>query len=78
MPEKIDFSSILYNWKAPFLSREEAAKASGGTISAKTLANLDSHGEGPPGRIMIGGKIAYPTAGYAEWLSQRSKPVKTA
>jgi len=49
----------------------DVAKLPGGVISAKTMANLDSLGEGPK-RMRIGGKVAYLTEDLLEWLDNRT------
>jgi hypothetical protein len=46
------------------------ANFTGGIISPKTLANLDSKGEGPP-NIRVGGKIAYDVTLFVQWLEAR-------
>ena len=55
------------------LTRNKIHELTGGLISAKTLANLDSEGEGIHPRLRIGGKIAYPKEATITWLKQRCK-----
>jgi len=55
----------------PIISRDHVGELLGGVISAKTMANLDSLGEGPK-RMRIGGKVAYLTEDLLEWLDNRT------
>ena len=55
----------------PIISRSHVEKFLGGVISSKSLANLDSLGEGPP-RIKVSGRVAYRTEELLTWLSARS------
>jgi len=49
--------------------RCEAAKASGGLVSAKTLANLScSTGDVPECEFRIRGRVVYPVESFCEWL----------
>jgi hypothetical protein len=50
------------------LSRKEASRACGGLISVGTLANRDSQGSGPKGRIRLGKKTAYERDAFLDWL----------
>lgn len=56
----------------PFVTRVMAAKVLGGLIAPGTLANLDSEGRGPAGRILMGRKVAYPRAEFIAFVRQRS------
>ena len=67
-----DFTKLAKNWPAPIVSRTEIAKFSGGLLTPRTLANLDSLGEGPP-RGRCGRKIFYPVDTLVTWLAARSK-----
>ncbi|WP_034627354.1 hypothetical protein [Desulfocurvibacter africanus] len=57
----------------PLFSRKEASKSLGGLLSAKTLANLDSKGIGPKGRIQIAGKVAYTREAFIDWVIARTQ-----
>jgi hypothetical protein len=57
----------------PIISRDRVEDLLGGVISAKTLANLDSLGKGPKGRMRSGGKIVYGRDNLLEWLDNRTK-----
>jgi hypothetical protein len=65
------------NWPSPIVARTEIEKFTGGLISEKYQANLDSAGKGPEGRIRIGRKVAYPVNEYLTWLKERSEEIPT-
>ena len=69
------FQSMIERWPSPVVFRTESEKFTGGGISEKYLANLDSQGKGPTGRFRIGRKICYPVTEFVEWLEKRSTPV---
>ena len=68
--------ALVDRWPSPIVARAEVKKFSGGAITGRYLANLDSAGSGPPGAFRLGGKVVYETAGLAEWLGARAKPLK--
>ena len=72
MQNQIDLKDLIPKLP-PLIARDRVAEYLGGVISAKTLANLDSLGDGPSGRMRIGRKIVYRTEDLLEWLEQRSK-----
>jgi hypothetical protein len=53
------------------IARTEVGRITGGLISPKTLANLDSKGEGPPELIRVGRRVGYPSESFLGWLDQR-------
>lgn len=61
-------------WGAPLVARREFARFSGGIYAPGTLANADSLGRGPEGRVRIGKNTAYPTDKAAAWLYSRVQP----
>jgi len=65
------------SWPSPIVARTEIEKFTGGLISEKYQANLDSAGKGPEGRIRIGRKVAYPVSEYLTWLKERSEEIPT-
>ncbi len=76
MSQNINYSSILESIQKTFpfcISRKEAERVTGGLLSQKYLANLDSQKKGPGGRIRSGRKIAYLTPPFCQWLSDRLK-----
>jgi len=56
------FQSMAERWPSTFVARQQVKHFTGGIISEKYLANLDSAGKGPAGRIRTGRKISYPVA----------------
>ena len=70
MHQKIDFSNLIPKLP-PLISRDHVEKLLGGVISSKTLANLDSLGEGPK-RMRVGRKVVYKTEDLLEWLASRT------
>lgn len=70
--EKVDLSILAARWPSPFVAREKISEFTGGIITPKTLANLDSTGDGPQGRITIGRKVAYPVVELITWLESRA------
>lgn len=67
-----NFSEMAERWPSPYVAREKVAILTGGITNPRTLANLDSKGEGPPGRVRVGRKIAYPVKGFIKWLESRA------
>lgn len=66
------FKKQLTELNPPIISRQEAAKLTGGFLSVGTLANLDSKGEGPAGKVVMGKiKVGYVTEKFAEWFLNR-------
>ncbi|MGD0822499.1 MAG: hypothetical protein ABSA71_17330 [Desulfomonilia bacterium] len=77
--QKPDLSAMKRNWEAPYVVRrqKELDKFSGGILNARTLANLDSKGLGPKGRVKIGKKVAYPTLSLVAWMEERGEACGT-
>ncbi len=69
------FLNMAAMWKATIVARTEVLTFSGGAISEKYLANLDSQGLGPEGRFRIGRKVVYPTDKFVKWLESRSASI---
>ena len=55
------------------LTRQKLYELTGGLISVKTLANLDSDGAGISPRLRIGQKVAYPKQAAIDFLKKRSQ-----
>jgi hypothetical protein len=70
MKEKVELAELGRNLP-PMISRDHVEKILGGVISSKTLANLDSLGEGPK-RMRVGRKVVYLTKDLLDWLEQRT------
>jgi hypothetical protein len=59
-------------WSSSIVARRRVKEFSGGILSEKYMANLDSQGLGPP-RMHLGRQVAYPVDGLIEWMESRSK-----
>jgi hypothetical protein len=71
-----DLSNLAASWQSPLIARNQVKTFTGGLLSEKYLANLDSQGKGPAGRVKIGRKIAYNVSDLVEWLEGRAEVVK--
>jgi hypothetical protein len=69
------FQDMASKWPSPWIARTEIERFSGGMISEKYLANLDSAGKGPAGRVRCGRKIVYPVVELVAWLEARSSVI---
>ena len=69
--EKDIFQEMADKWPSAVVARVEIERFTGGIMSAKYLANLDSLGEGPT-RIRCGRKVGYPTTDLVAWLRARA------
>lgn len=67
------FSDLAEKWPSAFVARTEVERFSGGMIGEKYLANLDSLGKGPAGRIRCGRKVVYPVTEFIKFLEARSQ-----
>jgi len=70
------FQGMGEKWPSAWVARTEIERFTGGIISEKYLANLDSQGRGPAGRVRVGRKIAYPVVEVVKWLESRSVAVE--
>ncbi len=71
-----DLSKLRDKWPSSYVSRDKVGEFSGGILHPRTLANLDSLGQGPKGRIRVNGKkIAYPVDELVAWMQSRSEVV---
>lgn len=67
----VSLKSLANSWPSPFVAREEIERFSGGILTAKYIANLDSLGKGPSGRFRCGRKVAYPVSSLIEFMEAR-------
>lgn len=67
-----NLSHLADKWPSSVVARRKVSEFSGGILSEKYLANLDSLGEGPP-RCKIGRQVAYPVDTLITWLEGRMK-----
>ena len=59
------------SWPSPVIARTELGTFTGGLISARTVANYDSLGKGPNGKIKIGRSVGYLKSALIDWLMAR-------
>ena len=68
---KPDFSQIVKTNPSGYILRTKLSEKTGGLLHGRTMANLDSLGEGIPGKISIGRKVAYPVESVVEYLKSK-------
>ena len=68
-----NLDSLIENWPSPIVARSQVGVFSGGLLHPRSLANLDSLGEGP-GKIMVGSRAAYSTRQLVDWMKERQQP----
>ena len=71
-----NFSSMADRWPSSFVARESVSDFSGGILNPRTMANFDSKGVGPSGRVRVGRKIAYPVDSLVCWLENRAQVLR--
>lgn len=69
------FQEMADKWPSRIVARTEVKDFTGGAISEKYIANLDSTGKGPEGRFRSGRKVCYPVDQFVRWLEARSEPI---
>lgn len=73
-----DFREMVKVWKGgPYVPRAQVGEFSGGMLHPKTMANLDSRGEGPE-RVKYGKKVYYHVDKLAEWAEKRASGQQVA
>jgi len=68
-----NFEHIIRNNPSGYIIRKNLSEKTGGLLHGRTMANLDSAGEGIPGRISIGRKVAYPVQAVVDYLKSKVK-----
>ncbi len=68
--------SMADRWPSPIVARTEIKDFTGGVLTEKYIANLDSKGLGPANRFRLGRKVVYPVKDLVTWLAERSEPVE--
>ncbi len=68
-----DVFERMSNVAPEILTRKKFQELTGGLVSEKTLANLDSEGGGIYPRLRVGGKVAYPKDAAIAWLKNRCR-----
>ena len=65
-----NLSHLADKWPSSVVARRKVSDFTGGIISEKYIANLDSLGKGPP-RVKVGRIVAYPVKELIAWLEKR-------
>lgn len=71
--DDFDLRRLKEKWPSAWVAREKVPDFTGGAVSSGRLANLDSIGEGPPGRMKVGRKVVYPVDEFLAWLEKQVK-----
>jgi len=69
-----DLDVLSVEWGSSIVARTEIGRFSGGVLTSKSVANLDSLGKGPPGRFRLGRKVVYPVGELVGWMKGRMGP----
>jgi hypothetical protein len=72
---KENFIAEIKQALPPVFARDAVGRLTGGLISPRTLANLDSLGRGPRHRVRVGKKVAYSREAFIEWIESRTAVV---
>lgn len=67
----VNLAILKERWPSGIVSRGEVGRFTGGAICPRTMANIDSKGEGPPNRFKLGKKTCYFVDDLTEWLEER-------
>lgn len=65
------FDALAKRWRSGLVARTQISEFSGGLLTPKYLANLDSQGLGPP-RVRSGRRVAYDVEQLVVWMRDRS------
>lgn len=69
---KDDLRKQLLEIMPPVFVRQQVRELTGGMIDGRTLANLDSKGEGPDGKVKMGKtKAGYLREPFVDWFLNR-------
>lgn len=55
----------------PTFARTEVDQLCGGIIASRTIANLQSLGQGPGGAFRVGRKMCFERDAFLDWLARR-------
>jgi hypothetical protein len=69
----MDLIKLKDKWPSSMVARSKVGAFSGGLLKPKTLANADSLGVGPSGRIRIGRLVAYDVDSLLDWMRHRTE-----
>jgi hypothetical protein len=64
--------AMATRWPSPVVARKAIKEFSGGILSAKTMANMDSLGTGPEGRFLMMNQTCYPVENLVAWLKSKT------
>jgi len=71
------YDELATRWPSPIVARKEVGRFSGGVLNPRSMANLDSLGEGVPGKFQAAPrKIAYPVKELVKWMRDRAAKTK--
>ena len=73
---KVSLSHLADKWPSSIVSRSQVRNFTGGILSGRYLANLDSQGEGPEGRLRVGRQVAYRVDSLIRWMEKRTEVVE--
>lgn len=67
------YDQMAARWPSAIVARKEIGKFSGGLLNPRSMANLDSRGEGPANKLTMGIRaVFYPVSDLITWLRARS------
>lgn len=67
-----DLKKQLLETCPPIIARNEVGRITGGLINPRTLANLDSLGQGPQGKVSMGKiRVGYIREPFINWFVNR-------
>jgi len=69
--KKVDLSKMADKWPSEVIFRNKVGEFTGGLVSGRHMANLDSLGEGIEDRFYIGNKTGYWVGSFIAWLQAR-------
>jgi hypothetical protein len=69
------FQKMKEKWPSALVARTEIGKFTGGLISPRTMANMDSLGKGPKQKVFRGNKVAYDVDVLVEWFKDNCRIV---
>lgn len=73
--QKLILQKLAERWPSSLVARTEIKNFTGGIISERYIANLDSQGLGIEGRFRVGRKVCYPVDAVIEFLEQRAEAI---
>ncbi len=74
VPDHPIWDEMITGWPSAVVARSEIHNFTGGLITGRSVANSDSEGTGPDGRIELGNrKVGYPVRSFVQWLKSRAK-----